>query len=173
MKRIILLSLAMFTGMTLYPQEKKMNQTIFDQKSGHDMMIGYCTFQGISDSAFNSSFRTEYNSYIPDPVIIDQIHPLMDAISITIVSGTWCSDSREQVPRFMKILDLIEPVIPEPVLICVDRDKKAADVPLEELKILKVPTFIIYHDKSEIGRIIETPRTTLEEDFLMILRRKL
>jgi hypothetical protein len=173
MKKFILLSLAMFTGMILYPQEKKMNQTIHDQKSDHDIMIGYCTFQGITDTAFNSSFRTEYNSYNPDPLIIDQIHSLMDAITVTIVSGTWCSDSREQVPRFMKILDLIEPVIPEPVLICVDRDKKAADVPLEELKILKVPTFIIYHDKSEIGRIIETPQTTLEEDFLMILRRKL
>jgi hypothetical protein len=73
----------------------------------------------------------------------------------------------------MKTLNLSGPSAPEPVIICVDKDKKAGDVSLEGMDILKVPTIIIYHNKRELGRIIETPQTTLEQDFLTILKKQL
>ena len=173
MKRFILLSLGMVIGITVFSQEKKMNQTIFDPKSNHYIMIGYCTLEGITDTSFTSSFRKEYDNYIPDSEIIGQVTSLLDEIAVTIVLGTWCSDSREQIPRFIRIYDVLEHAIPFPILICVDREKKAGDVSLEGMNILKVPTFIIYHNNRELGRIIETPQTTLEKDFLTILRKKL
>ncbi len=172
MKRFILLSLGIFVGISLFPQEKKMNQKIFDPKSNHEIMIGYCSLEGMTDTAFNSAYKKEYNVYTPDKKILDQLHSLLRGVTVTIVMGTWCSDSREQVPRFMRLFDLPGHFFPDPVIICVDRDKKAGDVSLEGMNILKVPTFIVYYNGRELGRIIETPQTTMEKDFLDILKKK-
>jgi hypothetical protein len=173
MKQFIFLSLFLILGIALFSQEKKMNQAIPDPKSNHNMMIGYCTLAGITDIAFDSAFKVEYSAYAPDKEIIDQVSSLLNEVTITIVMGSWCEDSQKQVPRFMKVLNNSDPSFPEPVLICVDRDKKAGDVSLEGMNILKVPTIIIYHHKRELGRIIETPETTLESDFLFILKKQL
>ena len=173
MKQLNILALLMCFGIALFSQETRMNQTIFDSKSNHEIMIGYCTLAGITDTLFNSSFRNEYAAYIPNPEIANQVSSLLDGISMTIVLGTWCSDSREQVPRFMKVLNVAGNDAPVPLLICVDSDKKAGDVSLEGMNITKVPTFIIFHNKRELGRIIETPQTTIEQDLYLILRTKL
>jgi thiol-disulfide isomerase/thioredoxin len=151
-----------------------MNQKIYDPGSKHDIMIGYCTLAGITDSAFNSVYKEEYNVYIPDKEISGQINSLLDGVSVTIVLGTWCGDSREQVPRFMKIIDAAGPAFPDrTVIICVDRDKKAGDVSLDGMDILKVPTFIFYYNGRELGRIIETPNANMEKDLLDILKKQL
>ena len=90
-------------------------------------------------------------------------------ITMTIVMGTWCSDSRREVPRFYKILDLIEFPSNSIDLISVNREKTVPDGDISELEILFVPTFIFYREETEIGRIIEIPEKTLEKDFLGII----
>jgi hypothetical protein len=173
MKQFLLLSLGIFVGIPLFSQESKMNLKVFDSTSNHDIMIGYCTLAGMTDTAFNSAYKAEYNVYKPDNETVEQIYTLLDGIKVIIVMGTWCSDSREQVPRFMKIFDFPGQAFPEPIIICVDRGKKAGDVSLEGMDILKVPTFIIYHYGMELGRIVETPNTSMEKDLLPILKKKL
>jgi hypothetical protein len=54
-------------------------------------------------------------------------------------------------------------------LICVDRDKKAPETIVENLKVEKVPTFIFYKGNDELGRIIEVPADLLEKDMLKII----
>jgi hypothetical protein len=76
------------------------------------------------------------------------------------------------VPKYFKISGLPGHPFPEPTIICVDRKKKAGDVSLEGLNILKVPTFIFYYKSRELGRITETPQTTMEKDLLEILKKK-
>ena len=134
-------------------------------------MIGYCTLEGIADTGFLSAYHDEYASYNPEKKNLNQMYNLLDGITMTIVMGTWCSDSREQVPRFMKIFDELEHSFATPLFICVDRNKKADDVSLEGMSIVKVPTFIVYYHNREIGRIVEKPETTLDEDFLRILKK--
>ena len=173
MKQFILLFIGMFIAISLFSQEKKMNQKLFDTESNNEIMIGYCSFAGITDTTFNSAYKSEYKAFSPDKEISDQLFSLLDGVTITIVMGTWCSDSREQVPRFMRLLDISGYAVPDPILICVDRNKKAGDVSLEGMDILKVPTFLVYHYGMELGRIIETPKTTLEKDLLTVLKKKL
>ena len=57
-------------------------------------------------------------------------------------------------------------------LIAVDRDKKAGDLDIAELKIERVPTFIFYKKKKELGRIIEVPYDLIEKDILKIINGK-
>jgi len=86
--------------------------------------------------------------------------------------GTWCSDSRREVPRFYKILDSLNFPSAKVKLIMVDRKKEAAEVNIASLNIELVPTMIIYNDGLEIGRIVETPKETLEKDLAAILTKK-
>ena len=55
-------------------------------------------------------------------------------------------------------------------MICVGRDKKAEGTEVDLLDIKYVPTFIVYRNGKEIGRIVESPQTTLEGDLKNILK---
>jgi thiol-disulfide isomerase/thioredoxin len=83
--------------------------------------------------------------------------------------GTWCSDSRREVPRMLKVLDIIGFPKENLSIINVDRNKKGIADEADDLNIELVPTFILYEDEKEIGRIIETPEETLEKDLVRIV----
>ncbi len=84
--------------------------------------------------------------------------------------GTWCSDSRREVPRFKKILDLLNYPAEKVKIFAVNRDKKIEKEDISGLRIEFVPTFIFYSDGKETGRIVETPYKSLEADMLKIFR---
>jgi len=154
---------------SLISQEK--NQTIFDVETNENILIGICDRNGLESGTFGAAFTDEYASYIPDNVYIQRIKGVSNDISITIVMGTWCIDSKEQVPRFFKILDMIGLDPAKIQVICVDRDKRAPGISSADLSLRLVPTFIFYRSGLEIGRIVETPQEDLEIDMLEILIR--
>ncbi|MDP3685076.1 MAG: thioredoxin, partial [Ignavibacteria bacterium] len=57
-------------------------------------------------------------------------------------------------------------------LIMVDRKKDAAGIDISPFNIELVPTMIFYNDGLEVGRIIETPKETLEKDLSAILTKR-
>jgi hypothetical protein len=171
MKNLIVLFILLSFRALSFSQEPLVNQKIFDPKANQEILYGYCNRSALTDSVFVEYYRKEYDLYHPDKKVIDQIDALLDGIHITIVSGSWCEDSREQVPRFMKVVDVMSNSLPEPSFIFLDKDKKAGTISLEGLNVVKVPTFLVYRKDQELGRIIETPVRSLEEDFLEILRK--
>jgi len=92
-------------------------------------------------------------------------------LTIKIVMGTWCPDSRREVPRFMRILDSWKFPSDKITLIGVDNAKLSTVREYDTLNIARVPTFIIYINNVEAGRIIENPVTSLEQDILNIITR--
>ncbi len=102
--------------------------------------------------------------------MINNIYNLDKNTDITIVLGTWCHDSQEQVPRFYRIMD--EAKIADDVIsvICVDGNKTGGELDIERLGIELVPTFIFYRKGEELGRIIETPEVSLEADMWEIIK---
>ena len=111
----------------------------------------------------------EYNNYDPDYGVLDSLEGKLDCINITIVFRSTCSDSREQLPRFFKILNELNYNVNSITLIGVDREKQGLFDEAEGFGIEFVPTIIFYKDGNEIGRIIETPEESLEKDLLKIL----
>ncbi|MCB9249007.1 MAG: hypothetical protein H6613_10930 [Ignavibacteriales bacterium] len=55
-------------------------------------------------------------------------------------------------------------------LINVDRNKEGLENEVNGLDIELVPTIIVYDKGEEIGRIIESPMETLEEDLVEIVK---
>jgi hypothetical protein len=88
---------------------------------------------------------------------------------ITVVMGTWCDDSRIHIPHLYKILDEINYPTEEILLIASDEEKKTESDELEGLAIDLVPTIIFFRNTSEVGRIVEAPQQSIEEDMLNIL----
>lgn len=166
MKNFIILILLFVSGIS---EAQQFNNTTIDTVKNKKMLIGYCTREAFQDTAFKDWFDESYNSYQPDFEILDKLEGKLDDISITIVMGTWCSDSREQVPSFYKILDEINYPSEKVKLICVDRKKKGLSNEADDLNIELVPTIIFYRNGEEIGRIIETPQESLEKDLLGIV----
>ena len=56
---------------------------------------------------YSSWFTKGYEEYQADSQAVGILGELAkDDITIKIVMGTWCPDSRREVPRFMKMLDI-------------------------------------------------------------------
>lgn len=148
--------------------QEKCNFT-FDEKSGKNILIGEITRENLTDSSYSVWFNEEYDNYAPDTLVIERLKNNLKEYAIEVVFGTWCSDSRREVPRFLKILDLCGFPDKNLRLIAVDRNKKADDIDISDKEIALVPTFIIYKNNEEKGRIIETPEESLEKDLSNIL----
>lgn len=161
---IILLALTSTQGFA-----QVLNQKTMDEKKHCEILIGNCNREGFTTCNFDSAYRAGYSSYSPDTSALHLLIPGMNFITIKLIMGTWCSDSKEQVPRFYKILDLLKFDYNNLALICVDRTKAAPGIDLTPLNISLVPTFIFYRNSKEIGRIVETPTLSLEKDMLRII----
>ena len=87
---------------------------------------------------------------------------------ITIVGGVWCSDTKMQLPNFIKILNKLKFPMQNLTIIFVDKTKQKPEDyfgSFEKLNIKFVPTFIVYNANNlEIGRIVESPKISLEFD---------
>jgi thiol-disulfide isomerase/thioredoxin len=136
------------------------------------MIRNKSTREGIfSEPGMKEKYDTEYPAYAPDPQILLQLKVLLTDKTIIAVLGTWCGDSRLQLPRFYKILDDAGMNENAVTLICVNEMKKAANGLIDHLNIVSVPTFIFMENDKEIGRIIESPKSTLENDIVEILTK--
>ena len=100
--------------------------------------------------------------------MITMLRSMDKGISTIVFLGTWCPDSRRNVPHFLKVADEAG-VSPDSIrLYCVDRSKKSDDGLTATYNIQRVPTFIFFKGGKEIGRIVESPELTIEQDMVRI-----
>jgi len=118
-------------------------------------------------------YLSSYDNYLPDNEIVSKLKNIStENLTIKIVMGTWCPDSRREVPRFMHVLDLWKFPADKITFIGVDNMKVSPVGEYEQLDIQRVPTFIFYKNNIEEGRIIENPLTSLEQDIINILTKE-
>lgn len=166
MKKFLIFSLILTS---LIFSQNNNNKLIIDERSGKPMLLGISDRAAMLDSNFTWWYESEYNNYEFSASTLDSIKQKIDDISVLIVMGTWCSDSRREVPRFLRILDELKFNNELLTINYVDRKKESPEGNISSLDIKFVPTFIFYKGGKEIGRIIETPKITLESDFKNIL----
>ncbi|MCF6169617.1 MAG: thioredoxin family protein [Bacteroidales bacterium] len=168
MKFRLLITMAFLAGAgSLFAQN--VNTLILDTKKNTNILVGYCNEAGLEKGEFGVYFKSQYETYAPKEKTIEKLKKKIGDYSIKIVFGSWCSDSQLQVPRFYKILDVLDFQKSKLEIIGVDRNKNALVVNIKDLKIEFVPTFIVYKYGKEVGRIVETPVKSLEDDLLNII----
>lgn len=173
MKRTIITLSLLFCLSISYSQT--FNQLVVDDK-GREKLLGKINREGLTSNSFKSWFERNYDSYIPNEKQISALKESLKKYNIKLFLGTWCSDSKREVPRFYKVLDVAN--FPENQLEVIAVDdaresyKQSPNGEEQGLNIHRVPTFIFYKNGKEINRIVESPHTTLEQDLKDILEGK-
>lgn len=153
------------------PEEGEAAAHVWDFRDATTWLLGDLTLSMLNNTPHSEWFHKGYEEYKPDQEILGElIETGKDDLTITIVLGTWCPDSRREVPRFMKIIDLWGFPRDKIRLIGVDINKISPLEDYVQLSIERVPTFVFYKNNIEKGRIIEVPVTSLEQDTRDILK---
>jgi len=122
----------------------------------------------------NDWFTEEYNRYKPNLNLMDSLKPLKN-YNIIIFGGEWCSDTKRELPRMIKILKVIDYQEEKLKIFLLGRDKKCTNCKSyspEKFNIKFVPTIILLKEDIEVGRIVESPSETLEKDLLKLITQR-
>lgn len=141
-------------------------------KDNSGNLVGVANKESFLQAPYKTWFLHNYTAYEVDKNLATQLKPLLKKVKIKAFIGTWCGDSKRETPAFYKILEVANYKLDKLEMITVDRSKKTPDNLQEGLNIFRVPTFIFYKNEKELGRIVEYPVKTLEEDMLAILSGK-
>ena len=120
-----------------------MNQAVYDKQSKTKMLVGMSNRGGLQQDPFVIWFNKEYGAYALNK----------EAVQVLIY---WILDAADFDESRLTLIN-------------VDREKKSPDGEEKGLNIHHVPTLILYKNRSEIGRVIELPIQSLEEDMAAII----
>jgi thiol-disulfide isomerase/thioredoxin len=109
--------------------------------------------------------------YQPDGPAIDGLKAFNRPVQVEVFLGTWCPDSKAHVSEFFKVLDLADNALISATYIGIPRDKAQRSEYYQGKDIQKLPTFLVFVEGQEKGRIIEVPLKSIEQDLLDILLR--
>ena len=159
MIRYVLISLFFLLSCNPGMQSKKVSindqEMLYGQISEKQLFFDYPDWQ---------EAERKYN---PKDDVVKKIDENKNDIKIITFLGTWCGDSRRNVPRFLKAISGNPNLKVE--FWAVDRKKKLDNGLTEKYAIKRVPTFIFFKNDREVGRITEHPQKTIEEDILDII----
>uniref|UniRef100_UPI00404A6C36 thioredoxin family protein n=1 Tax=Gelidibacter sp. TaxID=2018083 RepID=UPI00404A6C36 len=136
-------------------------------------LLGKIDKAGLSSENYKSWFDKNYKDYQLDQTTIDELSKTLKNYTIKVFLGTWCGDSKREVPNFYKVLEACQ--FPDSQLEVIalsnkpDMYKQSPNHEEQGLNIHRVPTFIIYKNGVEVNRIVEYPVESLEKDLLNII----
>jgi tetratricopeptide (TPR) repeat protein len=138
-------------------------------------LLGKTDKSDLEGDYYSSWFIKNYNYYKPNLTLTNSMASTIKPYSITLFMGTWCGDSKKEVPRFLKVLEHCDYPMEQLTMIAVSNApnmyKQSPQHEEVGLNIHRVPTMIFYKDGKEVNRIVEHPITTFEEDIEHILTR--
>jgi len=116
-------------------------------------------------------FKQTYQDYNPDNHAVDSLTLLKKHVNIVVLGGSWCSDTRDLLPKFYKTAEMAKIPAENIILIGVDHHKHSRDGRSRKYKIKRVPTFVLYYDGKEIGRVVESVNKSIETDMLNVYHK--
>lgn len=112
-------------------------------------------------------FYKGVNNYQPNDNMLNYIKANRSSFNLVVVMGTWDDVSREVVPALYKVM--ITGGSPEEQIVMFAADKKLQTDSPVDYKVKKLPTIIVMRDGKEEGRIVGTPKESIEGDLSRIL----
>ena len=134
-----------------------------------EMLLGEIDRSDLQEAPYLQQFANDNEPYTLPEKKAEELKALLAGVNIKVFMGTWCSDSQRELPRFYQIMDAVNYPVESIDLVALDREKTAPAKPEKDHDILRIPTLIFYRDGQELGRIVEYPIDTLEDDMVKIL----
>jgi hypothetical protein len=150
-------------------------ESSYKDKSGNNHLLGEINVEQLqNDTAYQQWFNSGYEEFSianQEPKWINQLKD----VEVEIYFGTWCGDSKNWVPKFIKMWDQLGLDRRKLKLIAlydmIEGSSKYKQGPNGEEKgknIHRVPTFIFTEKGTEIARIVESPSNDLYTDLAQI-----
>ena len=117
-------------------------------------------------------WKAMVEAYSPDLDTVGRLQAINEEVEIEIFLGTWCPDCRQHVSAFFKVMDMVQNPLIRATYTGIPRGREDRPKYTAGKNIERVPTFIIRFRNQEAGRIIETPRLSVEGDLWEILQKK-
>nr|WP_299388074.1 thioredoxin family protein [Allomuricauda sp.] len=173
MKHLMLTGLVLLTA---FSQAQSINNEI-ELENGKKFLLGKIDQDGLQQEPYANWYNNGYNNYVVDQTLINLFKSKLKDYHVKLFLGTWCGDSKREVPRFLKILKAAQFPMDQIDIVALDRRSgKVKTSPTGEergLHIIRVPTMLFYKNGREVNRIVESPIETLEEDMAQILNGNL
>ena len=160
---------------TVLVSSQEFNKEIV-QEDGRKFMVGKINLEGLHNEPYQQWFHQGMKTYTVDETLVELFKKDLSEYNIKLFLGTWCGDSKREIPRFIKILEAANFPMEQLEIIALDRRKeqykKSPTGEEKGLNIIKVPTMIFFKNGKEINRIVERPIASLEEDIAQIVQNK-
>jgi len=150
MKKVLFI-LSLFITQLAYTQSAEVTK----DASGNKIIKGFMTKNDLaSDTAF-AWYAQNQKGYTPENGAVQAFKSAKDSIHILAFAGTWCSDTKNLLPKFFALTDAAAFSQDHITLLGVDRNKKTIHHLAEAFDVINVPTFIILKNGQEVGRVVE------------------
>jgi thiol-disulfide isomerase/thioredoxin len=141
---------------------------------------GVVTRDSLLQEPYSVWFKKNYDDYKPTLSVIAQLKTLKvlnnNDLRIKVFFGTWCGDTKREMPRLLKVLD--EMGFPNNAVefIALSSDdktyKQSKNREERGYNIFRVGCFVIEQNGVELNRIYEFPVLSMERDLLTILSKQ-
>lgn len=138
--------------------------------SGKPALVGEITQADLQKENYNHWYSFYKEDYQVNQEVLKSFEDKIDDFDIKIFIGTWCPDSQSNGPAFFKILEQTDYDMDRVQMFSLDRAKKSLDGQENQFGVSHVPTFVFLKDGKEVGRIVENPINSLEEDIRDIVQ---
>jgi len=138
----------------------KKNDIVITGKIQHKVMMEEDLFKWYANGV---------NNYVVNDSLVGLIRPYSTKTGVLVFAGNWCSDTKELLPKVVKVLIAAGFKPEEFEFQLLDKQKKSTNFNAKAMQVNYVPTIIFYINGLEKGRIIETINKTAEEEILKIL----
>lgn len=152
-----------------FAQEEKTEVILLEDKTDdhNTLPVGILKSDVILSGA--KIFNYRYVEYAPKSDAVQTLHNFSQPLEIKVFFGDWCKDSKRHVPSFTKTMEFSDNKNIQVTYINIDRQMKEPADLLTGWNIENVPTFVVLLSGTEIGRVIETPKVSIEQDLAEIL----
>ncbi|MDT0559084.1 hypothetical protein RM697_10515 [Ichthyenterobacterium sp. W332] len=139
-------------------------------------LLGKIDKKGLEGEHYKTWFSANYNAYDPNTNTIKILKEKgLNNYNILLFLGTWCGDSKKEVPRLFKVLEDSNFRMDQLTVIALSRKRNMYKQSPEHyeagLNIHRVPTAIFYKDGKEVNRIVEHPIDSYEKDIENIITK--
>ena len=131
------------------------------------MLTGWVSEADLFEAA--PSYETDYLDYEPNEKAVAIIAAFDRQLEILVFLGTWCPDCSREIPKFLKTMELAQNANITLKMLALDRSKKDRAGVAEKHGIERIPTFILFVEGREIGRLVEKVEMSIEEDIATLL----
>lgn len=160
---------AFFCALTFFT---KISTAQLNQEENKRILVGQINEAGLQKAPYAQWYKSNYQQYKVDTKTLNIDKGLLQKLKIRVFMGSWCGDSKREVPRFFKIAQQLGLGSEQIEMIALRRNRKSPTKEQVGQNIHHVPTFVIYNGNTELGRIIENPVNSLEKDLVQIIQQQ-